>query len=438
MGENNGHANLNSPSKETLTNLQGADEISISEDLSQITRKTRSLAVWYKVMLGCFIILPFSFVVGPLAWILGLGFIAVLLVTFVLGIVSFRKSNKNEAAFANHGYLIPSIIMPIIIVLSTMISLLTINDALGRAFFSSWELNEIGAVLFDYLETNDGQLSKVDKWCDLLLDKSAKEDEHDVFGNYSDRKFEFPYALNKHAIGLGKKIPDDMVVLFTSRPGWNQVGGPELTKDVRYIEVLFGDQHTEQIRKRHIQYLKWKPGDSGIISSANVTMPFILLSTVLIVMLVFIIVKAQNRMSRYWIFALILGFSSAGFGAFFGGAAEGFFYALGDMKGISWWAGPFTGSIMAICYVLVLGRVFTKKKPGESIVGYATFSGAVTGIVSSVFIHAFLMIGYEESYPVYLIAGSSFGVWAGVILGWVSSGIIRFYNKASVAQKTIQ
>jgi len=36
-----------------------------------------------------------------------------------------------------------------------------------------------------------------------------------------------------------------------------------------------------------------------------------------------------------------------------------------------------------------------------------------------------MMIGYNDWHVMYPAAGASFGIWAGIMLGWISSGIIR-------------
>ena len=58
----------------------------------------------------------------------------------------------------------------------------------------------------------------------------------------------------------------------------------------------------------------------------------------------------------------------------------------------------------------------------------------LTGAFCSTIVHAFLMIGYEETSFANMLVGSGFGVVAGTILGWISSGLIRFYeNKPAVS-----
>ena len=55
--------------------------------------------------------------------------------------------------------------------------------------------------------------------------------------------------------------PPDMVLLFETKGGWNQFGGPELLTTENHkgegCYVLFNDVHVEFIKKEAINELKW-------------------------------------------------------------------------------------------------------------------------------------------------------------------------------------
>jgi prepilin-type processing-associated H-X9-DG protein len=52
-------------------------------------------------------------------------------------------------------------------------------------------------------------------------------------------------------------------MLFESKPGWNQVGGPELLWTDNHggkgCNILFGDEHVECVECKQLAKLKWKP-----------------------------------------------------------------------------------------------------------------------------------------------------------------------------------
>jgi prepilin-type processing-associated H-X9-DG protein len=119
----------------------------------------------------------------------------------------------------------------------------------------------------DLMAESDDNAKKLSQdWCDIV--KSESENEYpDVFKCPADKKSMCNYSLNKNTIGLeADKLPDDIVFLFESKPGWNQVGGPELLATKNHLRkkkgneganILFGDGHTEFIKTKKFSKLKW-------------------------------------------------------------------------------------------------------------------------------------------------------------------------------------
>ena len=96
-----------------------------------------------------------------------------------------------------------------------------------------------------------------DKWCDVLV-KYAEVTE-DEFVCPSAGKSLCNYAMNPGATLTS--VPD-MVVLFESKPGWNQFGGPELLTFENHkgkgCNVLFNDLHSVFVKTEELANLKWK------------------------------------------------------------------------------------------------------------------------------------------------------------------------------------
>jgi len=91
-----------------------------------------------------------------------------------------------------------------------------------------------------YSQANDGYLPAADRWCDLLME----QDE-----NLSRDNFKHPeiqgssVAFNKNLDGLRLvDIPDDVVLLFEAKGGWNLIGGEELLNKANpnrnFVDVL--------------------------------------------------------------------------------------------------------------------------------------------------------------------------------------------------------
>ena len=101
-----------------------------------------------------------------------------------------------------------------------------------------------------------------DKWCDLLK-KQHDLTDRDFFCNCSHSKYGvYPishYAINPNA---ENNSPPDLVLLFETKVGWNQVGGPELLSAKNHrgkgCNILFNDGHVEFVKKKQFEKLKWK------------------------------------------------------------------------------------------------------------------------------------------------------------------------------------
>jgi len=130
---------------------------------------------------------------------------------------------------------------------------------------------------------------------------------------------------------------------------------------------------------------------------------------------------------------LILGVVSAGVGYVFGGTSEILYGmgkqadgAVGSISGIAF------GFVVGICYVLFLGKFLEKKRTRIDMDGYCTLFGVAAGVICSVLVHGFLMISYEETSFLNMAIGTGFGACAGAALGWIGSGIIKFFYKGRV------
>jgi prepilin-type processing-associated H-X9-DG protein len=113
-----------------------------------------------------------------------------------------------------------------------------------------------------------GEYPTPDKWCDLLL-------EH---GNVSEERFKCPgnkgqrcsFAINPEA---KRNAPGDVVVLFETKGGWNQVGGVELLTSDNHegwgLNALFNDGHVEFVRAEIVDDLNWNVEDRNFRWAKN-------------------------------------------------------------------------------------------------------------------------------------------------------------------------
>jgi len=117
-----------------------------------------------------------------------------------------------------------------------------------------------------YRDGNEGRFPQAEKWCDILLEQT-KPDES-LFSCPHDEGARCSYSLNKYAAEAGSDLPGDMVLLFESGPGWNQVGGPELftapheSRRGSAGNVAFANGKARFVFEEDVDSLNWKGEDS--------------------------------------------------------------------------------------------------------------------------------------------------------------------------------
>ena len=98
------------------------------------------------------------------------------------------------------------------------------------------------------------------KWCDILIDYRYAYES--IFRCKGAPEGPCNYAMNKNIQQLGPYAPRDMVVLFETAPGWNQVGGPEILTTENHngegCNIVFNDDwNAKFVRAEDINDLKW-------------------------------------------------------------------------------------------------------------------------------------------------------------------------------------
>jgi prepilin-type processing-associated H-X9-DG protein len=121
-------------------------------------------------------------------------------------------------------------------------------------------MTELGKAILIYVNDFD-QYPTPEKWCDILIEDCNVP--HKTFRCPGAKEGTCNYALNKYITDLGTTADTNIVVLFETRPGWNQVGGREILTTENHLKegcnVVFLDGHVEFIKAEDINNLKWKP-----------------------------------------------------------------------------------------------------------------------------------------------------------------------------------
>ncbi len=122
------------------------------------------------------------------------------------------------------------------------------------------KLHTLGVALETYAAENDNRYPPPDKWCDLLLGPVPYLPTDDLLFEYLPTgKRCCVYAMNPNC---KPNSPPDMVLLFETKGGWNQFGGPEILTTENHkpkgCNILFNDRRVEFVRAKDLGKLKWK------------------------------------------------------------------------------------------------------------------------------------------------------------------------------------
>ena len=117
-------------------------------------------------------------------------------------------------------------------------------------------LTSLGKTMIIYACDYDDKYPTADKWCDLLIEYTDVTEKQ--FRCPANRKERCSYAMNPNAKLTSSP---DMVVLFETKGGWNQFGGPEIltldNHEGQGCNVLFNDFHVRFVKKEQLGELKW-------------------------------------------------------------------------------------------------------------------------------------------------------------------------------------
>ena len=159
------------------------------------------------------------------------------------------------------GLVLPAVSIVIVpLLLAILMPALNRTQKIAQRVVCQGNLKGLSVAMIVYANENDDKVATADEWCELLMryDVSPKS-----FNCPSAAEGECNYALNKNIREMGGPESARTVAIFESRPGWNQVGGPELLTteyhDGEGCNVAFGDGHTEFIRSDEIDGLYWGP-----------------------------------------------------------------------------------------------------------------------------------------------------------------------------------
>lgn len=197
----------------------------------------------------------------------GIAAIAIALVTGVIALVMIKTSG---GALAGRRLAILGIIVPVVVAVAVVRSSSPVvedTDMVSPSSQCRSNISQLAEMISEYRRNNNGQFPKAEKWCDILLEQT-KTDES-LFACPLAEGGRCSYTLNKYAAEAGADLPENMVLLFESKPGWNQVGGPELlvapheTRRGEVCCVVFANGKAHFVVEDGLDELNWKGDDNS-------------------------------------------------------------------------------------------------------------------------------------------------------------------------------
>lgn len=189
-------------------------------------------------------------------YILFMGFVA--LVSIALAIIARVKIKKSNSLVTGSWLATLGIVAALASLALVWIVASRYAEELADRMICGSNLAGLGKALILYSNDYDGKYPIPNNWCDLLLqgDYGVNEEQFKCRGA---RDVRCNYAINPNTELASRP---DMVLLFETKGGWNQYGGPELLTTDNHnrkgCNVLFNDLHIEFVKTEQLGQLKWK------------------------------------------------------------------------------------------------------------------------------------------------------------------------------------
>ncbi len=178
----------------------------------------------------------------------------------ILGIVSLVVIKKSGGLLKGRGFAIVGIVLSSFFIYAFTLFvavLVLVAPKTPKSFICGTNLRGLGLAILIYANDNDDKYPTPDKWCDLLVEcTDVPEKGFKCPGNKKER---CSYAMNPNC---GPNSPNDVVLLFETKGGWNQFGGPEILTIENHkgkgCNVLFNNGRVEFVTPERLGELKWE------------------------------------------------------------------------------------------------------------------------------------------------------------------------------------
>jgi len=188
--------------------------------------------------------------------------------SIIVGAIGLKKIRRSHGLLTGQGIARTGQFMSIpVLVLASLASLVIFaKGRISKEVMCGTNLSDLGKAMLNYASDNDDQYPTAEKWCDLLIAQCEVSPKQFVCPLSDAKEGESSYTFNENLIGKKfTEVPPDVVILFETKEGWNQFGGPEIltTGNHKYqgeggCNILFGDSHVSFVRTEQLGELKWE------------------------------------------------------------------------------------------------------------------------------------------------------------------------------------
>jgi len=178
----------------------------------------------------------------------------------IAGIIAYYKIYKSKGLLTGRIFSISGTILALILIVPLLIPRPHPRSVLALRMICGFNLNSLGEAMRIYANNYHNKYPTADKWCDLLL-QNTKITEKQFVCRGAFRKGDkgrCHYAMNPNCEA---NSPPRMVLLFETKGGWNQHGGPELltfeNHRVKGCNILFNDGEVGFVKPERLGELNW-------------------------------------------------------------------------------------------------------------------------------------------------------------------------------------
>ena len=219
------------------------------------TSRLALTALAFGVVTWCFV---YMFMSAGFFALLGSFFAALLSLLF--GVIALSDIRQNRTLLKGKAIAIAGISLSGAFIALLVLQPLLIHLKYGQYFKESdcrENMSTLGYALKYYADDDKAhKYPSANRWCDLVQKYVENSETNFVCPSGGEGKCH--YAINPHC---QPNSPNDMVLLFETKGGWNQFGGPKiLTVEhhrIKGCNVLFNDGHVEFIKTEDIKKLNW-------------------------------------------------------------------------------------------------------------------------------------------------------------------------------------